>query len=66
MNNNNINTCGWIGVTHLDNIKSTSNILGQHIYINSINNSNYTTVLQKTCNDGQNERSSDVVIPAYY
>ena len=43
MNNNNINTCGWIGITHLDNIKFTSNILGQHIYINSINNSNYTS-----------------------
>ena len=38
MNNNN-----FIGATHIDNIKITSNILEQHILINSINNSNYTS-----------------------
>ena len=50
MNNNFIGSCGWIGTTHIDAVKATSNfilgtsnILEQHILTNSINNSNYTS-----------------------
>ena len=51
MNNNNLYTNNnFIGTTHLDTgkitsnfILATSNILEQHIYSNSINNSNFTT-----------------------
>ena len=51
MNNNNLYTNNnFIGTTHLDTgkitsnfILATSNILEQHIYTNSINNSNFTT-----------------------
>jgi hypothetical protein len=50
MNNNNLYTNNnFIGTTHLDTgkitsnfILATSNILEQHIYTNSINNSNFT------------------------
>jgi hypothetical protein len=36
MNNNIINNNGWIGSTHIDNIKLTSNILEQHIILGAI------------------------------
>jgi hypothetical protein len=49
MNNNNLYNNNFIGTTHLDAGKitsnfiiSTSNILEQRIYTNSINKSNYT------------------------
>ena len=59
MNNNNINTCGWIGATHIDNIKFTSNILEQHIYINSINNSNYTSNASNILNTNSSNYTSN-------
>ena len=43
MNNNITNNCGWIGSTHIDNIKLTSNILEQHIIAGDLNSSNYTS-----------------------
>jgi hypothetical protein len=43
MNNNITNNCGWIGSTHIDNIKLTRNILEQHIIAGDINSSNYTS-----------------------
>jgi hypothetical protein len=43
MNNNITNNCGWIGSTHIDNIKLTSNILEKHIILGDINSSNYTS-----------------------
>ena len=47
MNNNITNNCGWIGSTHIDNIKLTSNILEKHIInvsnILNTNSSNYTS-----------------------
>ena len=43
MNNNITNNNGWIGSTHIDNIKLTSNILEQHIILGDINSSNYTS-----------------------
>ena len=43
MNNNIINPNNFIGITHIDNIKLTSNILEQHILAGDIRTSNYTT-----------------------
>ena len=43
MNNNIINTNNFIGITHIDNIKLTSNILEQHILAGDIRSSNYTS-----------------------
>jgi hypothetical protein len=49
-NNNNLYNNNFIGTTHIDALKATSNfilgtsnILEQHIFTNSINNSNYTS-----------------------
>jgi hypothetical protein len=50
-NNNNINNCGWIGSTHIDNLKLTSNILEQHIAIGDINSSNYTSNISNILNN---------------
>ncbi len=43
MNNNIINPNNFIGITHIDNIKLTSNILEQHILAGDIRSSNYTS-----------------------
>lgn len=51
MNNNIINTNNFIGITHIDNIKLTSNILEQHILAGDIRSSNYTSNASNILND---------------
>jgi hypothetical protein len=56
MNNN------FIGSTHIDNIKLTSNILEQHIYITNINNSNYTRNVSNILNTNSSNYTSNASI----
>jgi hypothetical protein len=59
MNNNITNNNGWIGSTHIDNIKLTSNILEQHIILGDINSSNYTSNTSNILNTNSSNYTSN-------
>jgi hypothetical protein len=60
MNNNITNNNGWIGSTHIDNIKLTSNILEQHIIIGDINSSNYSSNVSNVLNINSSNYASNI------
>jgi hypothetical protein len=60
MNNNITNNNGWIGSTHIDNIKLTSNILEQHIIIGNINSSNYASNISNVLNINSSNYASNI------